>query len=341
MNNKSTWTPEQLDAINAETGTILVSAAAGSGKTSVLVQRVIRKITDKKNPIDINKLLIVTFTNAAAQEMKARISQKLSELIEQEPDNLNLQRQKILLKCTQIGTIHSFCNNIIKENFHKLGISPNFKIADNADLLDLIHQVLENTLDFFFEQANPVFYDVLDMFGNEKNNIEKFKSIILDIHKFTESIAFPQKWFSDILNMYTNCTNSNNVWQEYILEHAGDKINQALIKILESIEIIKNSKELEEKYLFFFEEELNNIQNIKEILKTSSWDDIIKYILNFNFTRLKSFKITESIYEKEIIISKRNEAKDIIEKLKNCLCWTQDEIQIVIKEIIPKIELNR
>ena len=176
--NKRNWTPEQLDAINVESGAVLVSAAAGSGKTSVLVQRVIRKIIDKKNPVDINKLLIVTFTNAAAQEMKTRISQKLSELIEQEPNNLNLQRQKMLLKSTQIGTIHSFCNNIIKENFFKLGISPNFKISDDSDLLDLTQQALENTLDFFFEQENPVFYDLLDLFGNEKNNTEKFKNII-------------------------------------------------------------------------------------------------------------------------------------------------------------------
>lgn len=339
MNKKSTWTKEQLDAITVEAGSILVSSAAGSGKTSVLVQRVIRKITDKKNPIDVNKLLIVTFTNAAAQEMKSRISQKLSELIEQEPDNINLQRQKILLKCTQIGTIHSFCNNIIKENFFKLGISPSFKISDSSDLLDLMHKALENTLDFFFEQENPIFYDVLDLFGNEKNNTEIFKNIILDIYKFTESIAFPQKWFSDILNMYKKRTNGNNVWQEYILEFSRDKINLVLINILESIEIIKSTKELEEKYLTFFEEDLNNIQNIKETLNTGTWDDIVKQISNFNFTRLKSFKIKDSIYEKEIMISKRSEAKNIIEKLKNCLCWSQSEIQTVVKEIYPKIEL--
>ena len=130
----SNWTEDQKKAISSTGGTVLVAAAAGSGKTSVLVQRVIDRITDEKNPVDLDKFLIVTFTNSAAREMKDRISSSLSNLLTKNPGNLNLHRQQMLLKSAQIGTIHSFCNNIVKENFFHLGISPNFKIGTSSEL---------------------------------------------------------------------------------------------------------------------------------------------------------------------------------------------------------------
>ena len=116
---KHNWTSDQLDAINSTGGSVLVSAAAGSGKTSGLVERIIKLITDPVCPTDIDKLLIVTFTRSAAQEMKIRLSSKIFDMIQIDPLNRNLRRQQRLLTVAQIGTIDSFCINMVKENFFK------------------------------------------------------------------------------------------------------------------------------------------------------------------------------------------------------------------------------
>ena len=120
MSSKTRWTKEQLDAIETQGSNLLVAAAAGSGKTAVLVERIIRKITDPQNPVDIDRLLVVTFTNAAATEMKERIGDALSAALERDPDSEILQRQLALLNRASITTIHSFCLELIKNNFHLL-----------------------------------------------------------------------------------------------------------------------------------------------------------------------------------------------------------------------------
>ena len=180
------WTPEQENAINSTGGSILVSAAAGSGKTSVLVERVIKQITDLDNPIDIDKFLIVTFTKAAAQEMRNRISARLSEMISKNPHNSHLHNQQIMLKCASLGTIHSFCASIIRENFHKLGISPKFRIAEESEISIIKNQAMEKTLNDFYEFQNPDFIYTANLFGNEKND-NSLSLIIEQIYDFTRS----------------------------------------------------------------------------------------------------------------------------------------------------------
>ena len=129
------WTPDQKNAISARDGTVLVSAAAGSGKTAVLVERVIQILTDKGRPCDADRLLVVTFTKAAAAEMKERISARISEMLLAEPSNRNLQRQQLMLANAHISTIHSFCNELIRENFFELDMSPEFRIADENEMM--------------------------------------------------------------------------------------------------------------------------------------------------------------------------------------------------------------
>ena len=137
------WTPQQNNAINARNGNVLVSAAAGSGKTAVLVERVKNIITDEKNPVDVDKLLVVTFTNAAAAEMKSRIASKLEDIIRNNPNDTNASRQMSLLSCAKICTIDSFCLNLVKENFFNLGMSQDFTILDNAELNILSDMALD------------------------------------------------------------------------------------------------------------------------------------------------------------------------------------------------------
>ena len=130
--SKFNWTNEQKQAIYENGENILVAAAAGSGKTAVLVERIINKIINEK--IDIDKLLVVTFTNAAATEIKERILEEIYKKIDENPNDSNLQKQIILLNKANISTIHAFCLEVIKNNFYEINISPNFRIGEGAEI---------------------------------------------------------------------------------------------------------------------------------------------------------------------------------------------------------------
>ncbi|MBQ7809946.1 MAG: UvrD-helicase domain-containing protein, partial [Clostridia bacterium] len=140
------WTDNQLLAINARGGDVLVSAAAGSGKTAVLVERVLQMLTDSVNPVSIDRLLIVTYTRAAAAQLKERISAKLSELIMAYPDNRFYRRQLLMLPRAHISTVDSFCSDICREFFHELNIKRDYKIAEQGQLSVLSASALEETL---------------------------------------------------------------------------------------------------------------------------------------------------------------------------------------------------
>jgi len=164
------WTDNQLLAINARGGDVLVSAAAGSGKTAVLVERVLKMLTDPVNPISIDRLLIVTYTRAAAAQLKDRISSKLSELILANPDNRFYRRQLVMLPRAHISTVDSFCSDICREFFHKLNINRDYKIAEQGQLSVLSATALEVTLNQLYEERNPDFYELVRCFSNSKSD---------------------------------------------------------------------------------------------------------------------------------------------------------------------------
>ena len=159
------WTQQQNNAITARGRNILVSAAAGSGKTAVLVERVIKKITNSKNPVDIDKLLIVTFTNNAASEMKFRITKSLKEILRNEPFNQNAQRQLNLMPNAKICTIDSFCINLVRENFFELGINQDFTNLDENEASLLEDEIISNLTDELFENNDEEFIKLVEQFN--------------------------------------------------------------------------------------------------------------------------------------------------------------------------------
>ena len=147
MSNTKKWTPSQELAINTRNKTLLISAAAGSGKTATLTERIIRSLTDKSAPIDISRMLIVTFTVAAASELKQRISSALSAKIAQNPTDKQLSKQLIMLESAQISTIDSFCYSVVRENFQRLGLPSGFKIADTVEIHLLHKEIIEGIIE--------------------------------------------------------------------------------------------------------------------------------------------------------------------------------------------------
>ena len=156
------WTKEQQAVIDSRNSNLLVAAAAGSGKTAVLVERIIQMITDKDNPIDIDKLLVVTFTNAAASEMRERIGDAIGKALDKEPENTHLQKQLVLLNKASITTIHSFCLEVIKSNFHKINLDPNFRIGDETECSLMKLEAIDEAFDILYEEQDDEFCYLVD-----------------------------------------------------------------------------------------------------------------------------------------------------------------------------------
>ena len=158
------WTDKQLDVINTRNRNILVSAAAGSGKTAVLVERIINMITDEESDVNIDELLVVTFTRAAASEMKERVRAALEEAIEKNPDNENIIKQLSLIHNADISTIDSFCAKIVRENFDKIDLDPNFRIADETEIKMIKADVIGEMLEDYYLEADEKFMSLAKQF---------------------------------------------------------------------------------------------------------------------------------------------------------------------------------
>ncbi len=150
------WTEKQCEAIETEGMNLLVAAAAGSGKTSVLVERIIRKLLDEKNGADIDELLVVTFTRAAAGEMRARIAEALNEKLRVAPDSRRLERQLVLLNAASISTFDAFCQSVVRKYFHELDLDPKFRIAGEEELALLRRDVMEELFEESTARATPI-----------------------------------------------------------------------------------------------------------------------------------------------------------------------------------------
>ena len=185
------WTKEQSDAIYKKGSNILVAAAAGSGKTAVLVERIIQKILN--DGVDIDKLLVVTFTNAAASEMRERVLEAIYKKLDEEPENENLQKQIILLGKSNICTIHSFCLDVIKNNFFEIDLSANFRIASEEEIELLKQEVIEDVFERLYEEQDEEFEKLVNTYTEYRGD-EALKEIALNIYKFMQSSPFPNEW---------------------------------------------------------------------------------------------------------------------------------------------------
>ena len=269
------WTTEQSNAITARNKNILVSAAAGSGKTAVLVERVIRLITDESNPVDIDRLLIVTFTNAAAAEMRSRISKSLTKLIKENPDISFYKRQLSLLPNARISTIDSFCTSLVKEHFYDLRVNQDFSTFDESELQLLEDNIIGEILDKSFDEGNAGFISLFEMFttpGNEKPVINAVKRLL----RFIYAQPFPYKWLEQAAELYNpDIPLSDSIWFEYIKNEIKYLSEYALELAKESLTLIDFG---DEKLNLKFSDVINDdINEIKRICTLSSvWTDLIK-----------------------------------------------------------------
>lgn len=195
------FTPEQQKAISLRDRNILVSAAAGSGKTAVLVERIIQRITDKENPADIDRLLVMTFTKAAADQMRERILAAIEEKLAEHPFDRHLQRQSALVHNAKITTIHGFCLDVIRNHFHEIDLDPDFRVGDEGECRLMKQEVLEKVLEEAYAEGNTEFLDMTESLAAKKSD-SALEAIILKLHDFSMSYPDQEQWLNQCGQLY-------------------------------------------------------------------------------------------------------------------------------------------
>lgn len=279
-------TKEQENAIFAPSGT-LVSAAAGSGKTAVLVERVIQKLCGE-NPVPADKLLVVTFTNAAAEEMRMRIEKRLNEECLKNPDNPILIKQKMLVRSAQICTIDSFCIAVIRENFDRLGIAPDFNIGDESTMVALSESALNEVLNNAFEENSPEFSELLEAATSDYDE-SVLKDIIKDIYDFSQNMPFPEEWIKEVLLTQQNDQFVHQI-TDRCFEHACDVVNKCILQLSACIKQLSNFEGNCEKYTDNLSESVEYLNSLLEKCTAKDWDGCFKILSSPVFERWPSVK---------------------------------------------------
>ena len=330
------WTPGQSNAINARNKNILVSAAAGSGKTAVLVERVIKLITDKTNPVDIDRLLIVTFTNAAAAEMRYRISKSLNGLIKSNPNDSFYKRQLSLLPNAKISTIDAFCASLVKEHFYELSINQDFSTFDESELQLLEDNVISETLDKCFEENNADFISLFEMFtspGNEKPVINAVKRLL----RFIYAQPFPYKWLEKSAELYNpDISLAESVWFEYVKNEIDYLSAYALELAKENMSLIDfEDEKINLKFSDVINDDIKEIERIQAL--SYSWTDLINE-RKPSFKRMpSSSKVDKAVSEK--IKANREVYKSILTKdIESFLISDEDDYRNDAKVLYKRIQ---
>ena len=215
------WTPQQLQAIEARDTAVIVSAAAGSGKTSVLVERLLRQISSTSSKIPADRFVVVTFTNDAAAEMKQRLTVELSKRIEQEPENFWLSEQQALIQSAKISTIHSFCFDLIRENIRSLDISPGFRIMEETEERVVVAKALEDTFEEFYRDRAEDMAELVDFFCTRGDRA--LENVLLSLHRFVLSVPFYMDWLEEQRALYRP-ENNSNPWMEGYTAYLSEEL---------------------------------------------------------------------------------------------------------------------
>ena len=310
------WTKEQEKAIYKKGDNILVAAAAGSGKTAVLVERIINKITNEN--IDVDKLLVVTFTNAAATEMRERVLDAIYKKLEENPGNLKLQKQIVLLNKSHISTIHAFCLEIIKNNFYKTDISPNFRLASTPEVELLKMEVLEDVFDNLYETKDKGFLKLIDTYCGYRND-DNLKEIILKIYKYIQSMPYPEEWLErqvERFNLTEQEDFSKTVWGEILIS----EVKGALISGINTLKNISNKLRIDielSKWASIIDDDISQIENINKLDK---WDEL--------YEAIQCIKFKTWAQDKKIVSDLKDYAKDLRDKVKKSIQDMQKNIFI-------------
>lgn len=328
------WTDAQLDAIRARRGTVLVSAAAGSGKTAVLVERVIERLTDENNPTDADRLLVVTFTKAAAAEMRERIERRLFDLIRENPQNVRLRRQQLLLQQASICTVDSFCSSIVREFFYLLGIAPDFSVVSDKQQEELMTESVAEVLAEMY--AEPDFQTLSDCISGDKNDTRLIDAI-LKLYNYTRSHPFPDQWLREMTErMDDTVPAGETVWGKTALSHAAEVLDFALKLSRDEYDLAAESADVLKAYGNGISADIALLSTLQDLVAEGVWDRVSAAFQALAFGKIGTYRGADPI--KDRIQEMRKTVKDEVGKLQKLFVSDDAACRAEIGAIRPLAE---
>lgn len=326
---ENNWTEDQLKVINKRDSNILVSASAGSGKTAVLVERIIKKVLDEY--LDVDKILVVTFTNAAAQELKEKILNAIYKAldIEKDPKKVNhLRNQLIYINRANITTIDAFCFKLVKENFNILDLDPNIRICEESQSILIKTRVLEDLLEKEYESyvdEKNVFglYNILELFNGKD---EELLESILKIYNFIQAFPYPFKWLEEQIEKYNIDYDIDLYNTEFGRDIYDDIIAGIELAILKYDEYLNKIMGIEEfnKCAVILNEDINMLKVCVNANK--SWDNLYNNLADFSMPKFTIGKVSDEELKEEIATFRKKEVKEVVEKARKKIYSTSSEI---------------
>ena len=319
------WTNEQQRAMTERGGDLIVSAAAGSGKTAVLVERVIRRLTDAEHPVDIDRFLLVTFTSAAAAEMRMKLSAAVSAQLEEDTTNARLRRQLLLVHRADITTVHSFCLKLAREQAAALGISPDFRIADEREAVLLKSEVLEDTLEALYEENQPDFIALTEQLLTGRDD-RRLSKVTLDTFEKIQAHPDPEVYLQRMTDDSTLTSLAESPFGRVLLEEARAAAEYGLAFLRLAVEQMEGVEELENAYLPAFQDDIRQAEQLLDKIRAMDWDGVVGAVRAVSFSRLKGVRG----FEDQVLLKECQEMrkiwKDAVGRIqKNLLAVTDEE----------------
>ncbi|WP_059044184.1 helicase-exonuclease AddAB subunit AddA [Paenibacillus rubinfantis] len=319
----SYWSDDQWRAIALSGGDMLVAAAAGSGKTAVLVERIIRKLTDREQPLSVDRLLVATFTKAAAAEMRGRITEALEKELAKDPGNEYLNRQLAMLGRASITTLHSFCMEVIQRYYTLIPLDPGFRIASESETALLRQEVLEELLEekYGSEPADSPFFKLVDLFGGERSDAAVF-TLVQRLYDFSRSHPWPDHWLREASSAFLAAdldALEKSAWVQSLLADTSLALGGA-VSLLSQAKALALSPGGPEPYAVTLEEDLNVVRTLQEAVAGGAWASLYDVFLGASFGKLKPVKKDQTDPEvQERVKALREEAKKTVTDLRTQL----------------------
>ena len=329
------FTAEQQNALDAG-GRVLVSAAAGSGKTAVLVEKVVNLISDENNPVDVDKMLVVTFTNAAAAEMKSRISKSLSEKIKENPNDFNLRKQKLLLPSSFICTIDSLCISLAKEYFYKLGLPYDFKIADNSAVEKLKNECMDDLLDKYFSSDDKDFFKLVSAFGTERAD-ENLRNNIFKIYDYLCSLPFPDEYIEKINNIYADF-DENSIFFDIVFNYTYEILKNSYGVFKKYYNMLLEEPELSGFYGDAFAEISAKFVRAIKLVENRDYNGIYNMMQLYSNARLKAVRNYENTDFKLKMQNAKKSAEGTFSNIKGIFNSSLTDIFEDVEHFVPIID---
>lgn len=318
------WTTDQRHAIECCKGSVLVSAAAGSGKTAVLVERVIRRLTDKDNPCSAENLLIVTFTRAATAQMREKIGAAILKRLSEDPTDRHLRRQYMLLPFAKICTIDSFCNDLVRENFHALGISPDYSLLDNETAVIMKNDVCEAMLERAYEEdLDGRFSELSDMMSSGSSD-EDFAKLIIKMYDISTAYPFPDLWLDSLIGEYSQPDINKSRWGGIIKKYVCDMLDYCVSSSRDMMIAMESDPIVANAYGAAVQSDINMYAELREKIN-SDWDEALEAFKTVKYMSLGRVPKGYESETKNVVTTARKKLKDLLKKVPGIMCVSSEE----------------